>query len=529
MTTDALITLAGLGLGALCIAFIALYALATLGDRKALAQSINLQASENDVIFLFEDETLVNATHAAHSVLARAADVGSDWSRLLSVILTRFPTIQSEISHLSDLGSLEIESKDGSTLLRAEWRNGYARLTLLDTDSMHNSQVNMDQHALIALEQELDTLRATTDLVPFLVWRELDDGTISWANAAYTAMADSTLEAGEIPIWPPKAIFDTQQLRTTNSGDFMRLNSILDPSGEKPYEVFPMSLDDGTLFTAMPAERTLAAERTLREFRQTLTKTFAHLTIGLAIFDKDRNLVLFNPALHDLTALPIEFLSMRPALTAFLDRLRDTKMMPEPKDYKSWRHEISALESAASIGTYEEIWSLHGGVTYRVTGRPHPDGAIAFLFENISAEMSLTRRFRSEIETSQAVFDSLNEAIAVFENDGTLLMANSAYKTLWGTDDTDNNKEVSVLDATRVWHAKCAPSPIWGDVRDFVGRIGERNEWESTTRLWDGRRVHCRFVPLANGQTLSGFTPEAIIERPPRRFTLQPDPSLAQM
>jgi PAS domain-containing protein len=528
MTSDTLITLALLGLGALGIAFLVLYALAILGDRQATAQSIDLQENEDDIIFLFDDETLINATQAARSILSTAADVGSDWSKLLSVVLHRFPTLQSDIAQLSDLGALDIESRDGSTLLRAEWRNGHARLSLLDITGPQD-HINMDQHALLALEQELEILRATTNHVPFLVWRELKDGTISWANSAYITLADTTLDSGEVPSWPPKSIFDTKQLFSTSPGDFMRLSCIVDTEGNQPFEVFPVPVGDDTLFTAIPAERTLKAEKSLREFRQTLTKTFAHLTIGLAIFDKNRNLALFNPALHDLTSLPIDFLSMRPALAAFLDRLRDTKMMPEPKDYKSWRQEISELESAASVGTYEEIWSLHGGVTYRVTGRPHPDGAIAFLFENISAEMSLTRRFRAEIETNQSVFDSLTEAISVFENDGTLLMTNTAYNTLWGIDDMGDAKETGVLEATRVWHSKCAPNPVWSDVRDFIGRLGERREWDTTARLWDGRRVSCRFVPLANGQTLAGFSPEQTPIRTHNQFIQQADTSLIEM
>lgn len=528
MTTDTLLTLSILCLGALCTAFIVLYVLAWLGDRQKTADTIALHGDDSDIIFLFDDETLVNATKSARNVLSAAADVGSDWSRLLSVLLHRFPTFQADISELAELGQIDIESRDGNAVLRGEWRNGLARLSLLDLETVHD-HVDMDHHSLAAMEQELETLRATSEHVPFLVWRELSDGTVSWANSAYVALADAQLSAGEIPSWPPVSLFDTKQLFSTTPGDFKRLALTNDTAGERPYEVFPMPAGEDTLFTAIPADRTVKAEKALREFRQTLTKTFAHLTIGLAIFDRNRNLALFNPALLDLTSLPVDFLSNRPALTAFLDRLRDMKMMPEPKDYKSWRQEISELEAAASIGQYEEIWSLHGGVTYRVSGRPHPDGAIAFLFEDISAEMSLTRRFRAEIETSQAVFDSLDEAIAVFSNDGTLLMANSAYTSLWGAEGLEDARDTGVMEATRIWHSKCAPSPIWGDVRDFVGRLGARTEWTNSARLWDGRRLNCRFVPLAGGQTLAGFTPEETSKFIRPKPQTQADPRFVEM
>lgn len=68
-----------------------------------------------------------------------------------------------------------------------------------------------------------------------------------------------------------------------------------------------------------------------KNFVQTLTKTFATLSIGLVIFDRNRQLMLFNPALIDLTTLPADFLSARPNLLTVFDKLRDNQIMPEPK------------------------------------------------------------------------------------------------------------------------------------------------------------------------------------------------------
>lgn len=528
MTFDLILTLSVLSLAAMCMALVVLCGVAHITDRKTKPDTIASHIDDSEVIFLFDDDTLMSATPSAQKILDSAAEVGSDWSKLLSVFLQRFPTLQIEIGELEKRGQMDIHSRDGATILRGEWRNGLARLSLLEKDTPR-ARIEIDHLSIAAMDQELETLRATTEHVPFLVWRELKDGTVSWANAAYMSLADAQRSATQSPSWPPASLFDTRLLHKTERGDFKRLNLNSDTANDRIYEVFSFPVGEDTLYTAIPADRTVEAEKALCDFRQTLTKTFAHLTIGLVVFDRNRNLALFNPALSDLTALPFDFLSNKPTLTDFLDRLRDTKMMPEPKDYKTWRSDISKLESAATNGTYGEIWSLHGGMTYRVTGRPHPDGAIAFLFEDISAEMSLTRRFRAEIETGQAVFDSLDEAIAVFANDGTLLMANSAYTSLWGDDGLEDARDTGVLEATRIWHSKCAPNPIWSDVRDFVGRLGERAEWKSSARLWDGRQLTCRFAPLPGGQTLAGFSPKG--PAPNLRPDTQPvaDPRFVEM
>ena len=107
---------------------------------------------------------------------------------------------------------------------------------------------------------------------------------------------------------------------------------------------------EGTLNFALPADAEVRAEHSLRQFIQTLTKTFADLPIGLAIFDRERQLALFNPALVDLTSLGAEFLSARPTLFSFLDRLREARMIPEPKNYNTWRQQMAELEQAAASG-----------------------------------------------------------------------------------------------------------------------------------------------------------------------------------
>ena len=180
-------------------------------------------------------------------------------------------------------------------------------------------------------------------------------------------------------------------------------------------------------------------------------------------------------------------------------------MLPEPKNYKSWRQQFQELEDAAKSGTYEETWTLSTGQTYRVVGRPHPDGAVAFLIDDISGEIALTRRFRAAIETSQAVMDSLDESVAVFSPSGIMILSNAGYENLWGVESSRSIGKQGILEASQLWSNNCAPSPIWGDAREFICAMGERAEWHADARLLDGRKLSCRFKPIAGGATLVGF------------------------
>jgi len=257
--------------------------------------------------------------------------------------------------------------------------------------------------------------------------------------------------------------------------------------------------EDGTLCCAAPIDRLVAAETSLRNFVQTLSKTFAHLPIGLAIFDRRRELMLFNPALVTLSTLSPEFLSGRPGLVAFLDALRDRQRMPEPKNYRTWRDEIARLEQSAEQGTYQELWTLPNGQSYRVIGRPHPDGAVAFMFEDITSEVSLTRKFRGDLDLYQAVLDTMPCALAVFSGEGQMVLANDGYGALWEVGPKDAVAVQTVTEATRYWQDRCALTGLWADIRHFAVQKAERAAWTEEIALLDGQRLTVQVAPLAGG------------------------------
>lgn len=328
---------------------------------------------------------------------------------------------------------------------------------------------------------------------PQLIWQYDAEGNILWMNASYekAVLASSARNSDLFPDLE-KHVSGTERVQPVGQDQVW-------------FDVTTIAQNDQTLCFATETTALVRADKDRREFVKTLGKTFADLATGLAIFDRERQLKMFNPALLEMSKLPFTFLSGRPRIDTFLDRLRELQMMPEPKDYASWREQFTAVETGALDGTFCENWALPDGQTFRVTGRPHPDGAFALLFEDISAELSLTRRFRTEIETSQAVLDNIPEAIAVFSNAGTLVLSNSAYAELWGTE------TVGLLhrDATReltTWKANTVTSPAWAELRELLHASGHRKPWVGDMLLLDGRPLRCHATPLEGGMTMLRFS-----------------------
>lgn len=479
-------------------------------------------ADTPDPVFLFVDDRLIDASDAGHALLRAAPGLRGHWAQFCAVLAPRFPDLADRARHLAQEGTLCLHAEDDPNLeLHAEWRNGVARFELRDTGLSERNEV-VDRLALRATEDELRSLREIVHASPGPIWRQRADGSVIWANRAYLALAaPNDLAAGVVP-WPLPRLFEAPgglpETRPEDGGTPIRLRPIPADEGAGAFEVHRVALPGEDLFIALPAERAERAEAALAAFTQTLTKTFAHLPIGLVIFDRQRRLHLFNPALMDLTTLEVDFLAARPTLEGFLDRLRARQMIPEPKDYRSWRQRIARIETDALAGVFEDTWSLPSGLTYRVTGRPHPDGAVAFLFEDISAEVSLTRRFRAELETGQAVLDSLPEALAVFSPAGDLLMSNSAYSHLWGIDPDTRADQIGLKEALRTWLSRSHPNPVWPRLRQYMAGGTPRQPLETVVQMHDGRHLDCRVAPLSGGGTIVTF------RDPPKSALRRADP-----
>jgi PAS domain-containing protein len=494
---------------------IALAVLITFGlfDKRRTSRLRQFSETERDsIVFIFEDETLLDATPAARQLLDSTTRQGTVWAHLAALLSARFSRFSERMLDLAELGELTFTSQDGNSRIKAEWHDGVTRITLMSNQpGAHEEEI--DGQSVLAMSREIDELRAHIDSTPYPLWRESSGGAITWCNAAYLDLADSLRGSDEVPAWPPARIFDhsddpLEQSRSRVSPGSNRV--AVCPRGQHTrhwFEITQAELENSDrFFAAIPVDRLVRAETTLDEFVTTLTKTFASLPIGLAIFNRSRELALFNPALMDLTVLPADFLISKPSLSAFLDKLREARMMPEPKDYRSWRHQMSDLVAAAQNGTYEETWALPTGQTYRVTGRPHPDGAVALLFEDISAEISVTRRFRAELETGQAALDALPQAVAVFSPGGVLSISNAAYADIWGNDPSTSLGDITILDAVKRWQTMTAPNTVWEEIQRFVSQSGPRENWRAQVPMQNGRMIECEVKPLARGSTMLSFS-----------------------
>ncbi|MBI6629475.1 PAS-domain containing protein [Pontibaca salina] len=480
-----------LGVTSATAAIGAVWLLVPRGAKPGGALAVFRSAQDAPPVWLFEGQTLVDRSHSARALNGQGANIVG-WVDLRDQLQAQFPAFPETPEAAVNPLIVESALEDDARQVVFEWLGEMVRVELRPRPA---SATHSDQPTA-------DVLLSATKHAPYPVWRLDADNRVSWHNDAYSRLYAMARESRPEPSTPLFTITPDRPATGRAARKFVTVNN----SNQKLwYDISVVPHGSGRLCYAVDVNAVVDAEVAQRNFVQTLAKTFAHLSIGLAIFDRNRQLVLFNPALIDLTALRADFLSGRPNVLSFFDRLRDQRMMPEPKNYSSWRQQMADLVAAAADGLYQETWSLPSGSVYSVTGRPHLDGAVAFLFEDITAEITLTRQFRADLELGQSILDQLHQAIAVFTIDGTLSFSNAAYHQLWGVDPDRSFAQSTILDATRLWQDHCRATPMWGEIRDFVA-IGEhRTEWFGAIRLVDGAEMICSVYPINGGSTMVSF------------------------
>jgi PAS domain-containing protein len=462
--------------------------------------------------YLISGTSLRPLTEPARALLAGLPAGGSRLAALAAHLAADCPGLQDDLEALVLYGSgfrHHCPRPDGAAYeIVGEPRGAAAHLSIRpaseDARALRDAEVALERAGA-----ELRFLRDVLDRAPVLAWSHGPDGQVAWANAPYRERFDAP--PGELPDHRIADAFGhvVEEVPLTARGAGSRRRVAVpgrDAAEPRWYEVSqgPGSAGE-TVGFALDADDLVAAEASLRRFVETLTETFAHLPIGLAVFDKNRRLGLFNPALTDLVKIDAVWLAGRPSLRDFLERLRETRQMPEQKDFASWRRKLTELEEGARSGTYEEHWQLASGKIFRVTGRPHPQGALAFLFEDISPAIQLERKYRSELELSQATLDRMAEAVAVFDASGMLVFVNSAFERLWGLDPMERLDGPGVAEMTTLWAERCKPSPAWCDLAAFATGGEARTSWTAAVETRDGRPLELLAAPLPDASALVVF------------------------
>lgn len=453
--------------------------------RRKSAPVLAETAQDEPLALLFDDGFLHHGTKAALAQLSLAPG-DHIWADMRDQLVDRFPDLPEEPAS-DGQGNMTLCARHGSgpQMIDLRWQGPLCWITLSPPDTAPEGQP----------AKNLAALRLNGATSPHPSWQLDKDGRLIWSNDAYRKLATKAAQSDPSC---KHVLFTCKPHRQT-----LRIGP---DSQEDHYRVVTTEHDGVTACHATNINALVQAEHARLNFVQTLTKTFAHLPTGLAIFDRNEQLALFNPALVDLSGLSGAFLSGQPTMISFFDQLRENRRMPEPKNYTLWRDEIGNLIRAASDDGYQETWSLEDGRTFNVQGRPHPDGATAFLIDDITAEIMITRNFRKELEIGQSLLDNVEDAFVVFSRAGVLTFCNAVYRDLWGHDPETAFADVTIHDSIRVWQDTVERKTDWTSIEAFVMSFEDPDPVDLDAMEIKGQSYSCQMRTIVPGARMVQFS-----------------------
>ena len=502
--------LAGLSALGISLLILAWWRLARAGARGAEAELLS-----DGAVLVVSDRTVQHASPEAVALL------GDCVGRPIAAVLEAFLG-SGAASELEAVSRLELTGDPIDRLVRTPGGAAYEligapsgaliRLVLRDARYLDerlreaDRRIHAAEAALCEQSWETEALHALVAEGPLIAWHRTATGEVRWSAGQIRTRTGAVTPEQAVELIVARMRLNRQPA-VAGEPQKSRIEIVVGEGAETvSLHVVEIVRQDGSrIGFGTDAGSAAAAERTLARFVQTMTETFAHLTVGLAIFDRNQTLALFNPALVQMWQVEPAWLARRPSLRDILDELRAIRRLPELEDFHSWRARLLGLFENTEAADYEELWHLADGSNIRVLARPHPHGALAFTFDDVTERMRLEQRYRHSIDLRRATLDGLAEGIAVFGANGLLQFVNQAFHEIWGTDGDTIYAAMHARQLIGLCEEIAAEPDVWQKLHGFITGEESRRAWTAQLRTGTGRVLTARFAPLPDGSTLAIF------------------------
>ncbi|KQT43213.1 histidine kinase [Aureimonas sp. Leaf454] len=359
----------------------------------------------------------------------------------------------------------------------------------------------------------IDTIQALCDSLPMPLWLRDRERRLVWMNRAYCAAVDAAdVEAATTA----QVEFLQEQDRAAIAHALLessvyreRLTTVVD-ADRRNFSVIEAAGPFGSAGVAVDVSEAESVRRELLQTMRSHGETLDHLTTAVARFDEKTQLTYHNAAFAKLFDLSAAYLDKAPDHVSILDQLRSRGILPEDRPLRDLKAEILAAYRATE--PTDALWHLADGRTLRVFASPQPTGGTTWVYEDLTEKLALESRLNALVRLQGETLDYLQEAVAVFGQDGRLRLSNPAFAEMWGLNSEflDTKPHIKALkDSISIGIAPDGASPIdWTTFSRAVTAFdeGAREATGGEVILADGTIHHYGIVPLPNGQTMLTFS-----------------------
>lgn len=171
-------------------------------------------------------------------------------------------------------------------------------------------------------------------------------------------------------------------------------------------------------------------KRNLKLHQNAQLEILRTLGTAFAVFDQHCHLSFYNSSFADLWKLETKWLDDTPTYSAFLDLIRENRLLPEVPDYLMFKAEEQKAFSQI-IRPQKDMLHLPNGITLSRLRAPYPMGGLIFAYEDISDKLAATSAYNALLSVQQEILENIFDAVLIFGTDGRLTFYNEAYLKLW--------------------------------------------------------------------------------------------------
>lgn len=417
--------------------------------------------------------------------------------------------------------SLKVHSSDGKRMFRLRGAAGHAidgrdkfNIVWAEDVTEDDDAQQIIARAKDAAEKELGLMQGGLDHLPMPVWLRNANFDLVWVNQAYATLITNT---------PPETIAHQYEIVISPRSKGRTPKSMAqDALAEgKPQHEDCHLITGGKRkwvnITEMPLPGTrnvLGFARDITREEEIQTELDRHLAANktlleqlhsaIALFGPDQAIEFYNSAFAQLWGLDEQYLNSRPKLGDILEKLRESRRLPEEADFRKYKQGWLDMFTRLTDG-HEDMLYLPDGSALRLLVVPHPMGGLMMTFEDVTSRLELESSYNTLIAVQKETLDNLSEGVIVYGGDGRVRLWNPSYAQMWRLhpEDLEGNPHISQLVDKK---SKLFNEKEWSAARKNLIEQGLERA-EKAGRMDRADDIHLRYatVPLPDGGVMVSY------------------------
>ena len=419
--------------------------------------------------------------------------------------------------------SIDVELQEGKRFFRLSGSRGEALnkedcfdIIWLSEITKESSQIQTLENARDVLEKEIIKFQNALENFSSAIWIRDANANLIWCNNIYAKIASDSPSGviekqKEIAITPKekggiKNLKEMARKALRDGAEHKTQGHIIIEGNRHFVEISesPITGSDNILGIARDISREAEIHTELNRHLAANKTLLEQLRSAIAIFGADQQLEFFNSAFTELWSLEENWLNSRPKLGDILEKLRETRRLPEQADFKNYKKGWLDMFTHL-IDPHEDMLYLPDSTVLRLLVVPHPMGGLMMTFEDVTSGLELESSYNTLIAVQKETLDNLAEGVAVYGGDGRLKLCNPSFADQWGFNPEDLQNEPHITSLVNKME-KFFDGDKWNERKEILVSHGiERTIQEGRLQRTNNTLLEYTTVPLPDGGVLVSY------------------------